>query len=116
MYSPSNVIKRIGMVKTIHVLKYVQHEILIPFWDKTCNHTKVAREPIDVIFGPKSDPITFAYTSATRITPVVSVSAIAIASIITVGILFIIEDSIAATTAIATAAKTLPRSALPATT
>src|SRR5699024_810500 len=78
----------------------------------TCNHNKVAREPIGVIFGPKSDPITFAYTSASRITPVVSVSAIAIASIITVGILFIIEDSIAAIKPIAMVAKNRPCSAL----
>src|SRR5699024_3617805 len=47
-----------------------------------------------------------------RITPVVSVSAIAIASIITVGILFIIEDSIAAIKPIAMVAKNRPCSAL----
>src|SRR5699024_323845 len=67
---------------------------------------------IGVIFGPKSDPITFAYTSASRITPVVSVSAIAIASIITVGILLIIEDSIAAIKPIAMVAKNRPCSEL----
>src|SRR5699024_7541214 len=60
----------------------------------------------------KSAPITFAFTIASRITLVVSVSVIAIASIITVGILFIIEDNIAAIKPIAMVAKNKPCSAL----
>src|SRR5699024_10880111 len=58
------------------------------------------------------DTITFAQTTASSITPVVPVSAIAIASIITVSILFIIEDNIAAIKPIAIVAKNKPCSAL----
>ena len=60
IYRPISVINSVGMVKTIPVLKYVPQEILTPFDDKTCNHNKVAKEPIGVIFGPKSEPMTFA--------------------------------------------------------
>src|SRR5690554_3185066 len=88
--------KIIGMVKTIPVLKYVHQEIFTPFSDRTCNHTNVANDPIGVIFGPKSEPMTFAKINESRITPVVLVSAIAKALIITVGKLFITEESIAA--------------------
>jgi len=65
-------------------------------FDKTCNHKSVASEPIGVILGPKSEPITFAYINASFIIPCASVPAIANASIMTVGILFIMEDNIAA--------------------
>src|SRR5699024_11942460 len=80
--------------------------------DNTCNHTNVANEPIGVILGPKSEPITFAYINASRITPDVLVSAIASASIMTVGILFIIEDKKAAMNPMATVTTNNPRSAV----
>lgn len=44
----------------IPFLKYVPQEILTSFCVKMCNHSNVAKEPIGVIFGPKSEPITFA--------------------------------------------------------
>src|SRR5699024_11290206 len=65
-----------------------------------------------VTFGPKSDPTTLAKISASRITPEVSVSAIAKASIITVGILFIMDDKKAAIKPIAIVAITKPWSAV----
>src|SRR5699024_801717 len=61
-----------------------------------------------VTFGPKSDPTTLAKISASRITPEVSVSAIAKASIITVGILFIMDDKKAAIKPIAIVAMNKP--------
>src|SRR5699024_1538237 len=90
----------------------VPHEIFTPFWDKTWSHTKVAREPIGVIFGPKSDPTTLAYISASLTAPDVLVSAIDKASIITVGILFIIDDKNAAIKPIAIVAMNKPCSAV----
>ncbi len=59
-YNPMRVINSTGIVKMIPVLKYVPQEILTSFCVKTCNHSNVAKEPIGVIFGPKSEPITFA--------------------------------------------------------
>ncbi|COQ45252.1 Uncharacterised protein [Streptococcus pneumoniae] len=57
-YSPNNVKNKTGMVITTPVLKYVPQEILTPFCANTCNHNNVASEPIGVILGPKSEPIT----------------------------------------------------------
>src|SRR5699024_9325202 len=111
-YKPTKVTNRIGIVNTIPVLKYVPQDILMPCKDKTCNHNNVASEPIGVIFGPKSEPKTLAKINPSRITPDVSVSAIAMASIITVGKLFMIDDKIAAIKPIDTVATNNPCDAL----
>lgn len=59
-YKPKSVTNRTGIVMIIPVLKYVPHEIFTPFYVKTCSHNNVAKEPIGVILGPKSEPMTFA--------------------------------------------------------
>ncbi|MNN71935.1 hypothetical protein D3C81_1879230 [compost metagenome] len=52
--------KSVGIVRIIPVLKYVPQDIFTPLADSTWSHSKVASEPIGVIFGPKSEPMTFA--------------------------------------------------------
>ena len=50
----------VGMVNIRPVLKYILQEIFTFFRLSTWSHNNVASDPIGVIFGPRSEPITFA--------------------------------------------------------
>src|SRR5699024_4366506 len=85
--------------------------IVVPFFARTCNDSKVARLPIGVNFGPRSLPITFAYTMASFTAPVAVEASIDNAVVRTVGILFITEDNKADSTPVPIAAPHIPPSA-----
>src|SRR5699024_12207569 len=95
-YKPKSVTNRTVIVMIISVLKYVPPELFTPFCVKTCSHNNVAKEPIGVILGPKSEAMTFAYSMPYFNIPVALDWPLAIASIKPVGMLFIIEDKKAA--------------------
>lgn len=89
-------INNVGIVNIIPVLKYVPQEIFTPLPESTCSHSSVASDPIGVIFGPRSEPMTLAYIKASLMIPEVCVASIASASIMTVGRLFITDEMTAA--------------------
>ena len=62
------------------------------FCASTCSQSSVARLPIGVIFGPRSQPMTLAYIIASLIAADAALPSIDRAPTSTLGILFIIEE------------------------
>lgn len=59
-YKPVRVTNRVGMVRTTQVRTYHPHAMVTFFLASTCNHNNVASDPMGVILGPRSQPMTLA--------------------------------------------------------